>query len=134
MSFVENKTIKEIGLEHETNQKRLDSWKEVALHLGRDVRTVQRWEKHEGLPIHRHFHNKAGSIYAYKHEVDDWKASRSQSSCLSEGIVYLAPAFLDDNQRLFLCMFLKSILIQLASPSRSDNNELRTNFVRSTRK
>ena len=32
---------------------RLDSWKEVAVHLGRSTRTVQRWEKEEGLPVHR---------------------------------------------------------------------------------
>jgi hypothetical protein len=30
---------------------RLDSWKEIAAHLKRDVRTVQRWEKEHGLPV-----------------------------------------------------------------------------------
>jgi hypothetical protein len=30
----------------------LGSWKEIAAYLGRDVRTVQRWEKKEGLPVH----------------------------------------------------------------------------------
>ncbi len=29
--------------------KRFNSWKEIAAHLQRDVRTVQRWEKNEGL-------------------------------------------------------------------------------------
>ena len=33
---------------------RLDSWKEIAGYLGREVRTVQGWEKNEGLPVHRH--------------------------------------------------------------------------------
>ena len=32
---------------------RLDSWKEIAAFLGRTVRTVQRWEKTQGLPLHR---------------------------------------------------------------------------------
>jgi hypothetical protein len=32
---------------------RLDSWKEIASYLGRGVRTVQRWECEEGLPVHR---------------------------------------------------------------------------------
>lgn len=33
---------------------RLDSWQEIAIFLQRDVRTVQRWEKHAGLPVYRH--------------------------------------------------------------------------------
>ena len=37
----------------EARGRRLDSWKEIAAYLGRDVRTVQRWERREGLPIHR---------------------------------------------------------------------------------
>jgi serine/threonine protein kinase/Tol biopolymer transport system component len=55
---------------------RLDSWKEVAAYLGRGVRTVQRWERDEGLPVHRLAHEKRGSIYAYSDEVDAWWRSR----------------------------------------------------------
>ncbi len=51
---------------------RLDSWKEIAAHLKRDVSTVQRWEKKEGLPVHRLLHDKLGSVYAYKSELDGW--------------------------------------------------------------
>ena len=51
---------------------RLDSWKEIAAHLGRDVRTVQRWAKNEALPIHRKLHKKLSSIYAFKRELDQW--------------------------------------------------------------
>jgi len=56
--------------------ERLDSWKEVAAHLKRDVRTVQRWEKREGLPVFRHIHGKLGSVYAYKPEIDAWWNNR----------------------------------------------------------
>ncbi len=52
--------------------ERLDGWKEIAVYLERDPRTVQRWEKKEGLPVHRHLHDKAGTVYAYKHEIDEW--------------------------------------------------------------
>ena len=51
---------------------RLDSWKTIAAHLKREVRTVQRWEKHEGLPIHRKRHDQLSSIYAFKSELDEW--------------------------------------------------------------
>ena len=51
---------------------RLDSWKEIAAHLKRDVSTVQRWEKREGLPVRRHLHDKLGSVYASRKELDAW--------------------------------------------------------------
>jgi TolB-like protein/tetratricopeptide (TPR) repeat protein len=52
--------------------ERLDSWKEIAVYLKRDVRTVHRWEHAEGLPVHRHPHQRRGSVYAFKAELDHW--------------------------------------------------------------
>jgi eukaryotic-like serine/threonine-protein kinase len=54
----------------------LDSWKQIAAYLERDVRTVQRWEKKEGLPVHRQIHEKLGTVYAYKSEIDAWWRER----------------------------------------------------------
>lgn len=59
---------------------RLDSWKEIATHLKRTVRTVQRWERTEALPVHRHLHRRASSVYAWKSEVDQWWRGRSVAS------------------------------------------------------
>lgn len=56
---------------------RLTSWKEIAAYLGREVRTVQRWEKRERLPVHRHQHERGGTVYAFRGELDAWLASRS---------------------------------------------------------
>ena len=56
--------------------KKLASWKEIATHLGREVRTVQRWETTEDLPIHRHEHQKKSTVYAYAGELDDWFKKR----------------------------------------------------------
>ncbi len=58
-------------------QDRLDSWKEIAAYLKRDVTTVQRWEKREGMPIHRHLHDRMGSVYASRAELDAWTRSRN---------------------------------------------------------
>src|SRR5436309_10124228 len=58
---------------------RLDSWKEIAVYLDREVRTVQRWEKREGLPVHRHFHVKARTVYAFNREIDVWLTGRGQA-------------------------------------------------------
>jgi TolB-like protein len=56
---------------------RIDSWKEIAAYLRRSVPTVQRWEKKEALPVRRHAHEKLGSVFAYKSELDDWWRERS---------------------------------------------------------
>jgi Tol biopolymer transport system component len=55
---------------------RLDSWKKIAGHFNRDVTTVQRWERREGMPVHRHVHDKQGSVYAFRSELDAWWQSR----------------------------------------------------------
>jgi Tol biopolymer transport system component len=55
---------------------RLDSWKKIATHFNRDVSTVQRWERRESMPVHRHVHDKQGSVYAFRSELDAWWESR----------------------------------------------------------
>jgi tetratricopeptide (TPR) repeat protein len=55
---------------------RLDSWKDIAGYLQRDVSTVQRWEKREAMPVHRHVHDKLGSVYAFRSELDVWRGRR----------------------------------------------------------
>jgi TolB-like protein/Flp pilus assembly protein TadD len=57
-------------------EDRLDSWKEIAAYLSRDVTTVQRWEKREGMPVHRHQHDRMGSVYAFGSELGAWVQSR----------------------------------------------------------
>jgi len=58
------------------SEKRLDSWKEIAAYLNRDVTTVQRWEKREGMPVHRHLHDTRGSVYALPSELHAWAERR----------------------------------------------------------
>src|SRR5437867_2502637 len=58
-------------------EDRLDSWKEIAAYLKRDVTTVQRWEKRERMPVRRHVHDKLGSVYALRSELDAWAQSRN---------------------------------------------------------
>ena len=57
-------------------EKPLESWKEIAGYLKRDVRTVVRWEKDEHLPVRRHRHLSRSSVYAYPSELEAWKAAR----------------------------------------------------------
>lgn len=54
----------------------LDSWKEIAAYLNRTVRTAQRWEINEQLPVRRHLHDRQGTVYAYASELDAWWKQR----------------------------------------------------------
>ena len=54
----------------------LDSWKDIAAYLKRDISTVQRWERREDMPVHRHVHDVRGSVYAFRSELDVWLESR----------------------------------------------------------
>jgi adenylate cyclase len=62
----------------DASSERLQSWKELAAYLKRGARTVQRWEREEGLPVRRLQHGKLGSIYGYKSELDAWWAARGE--------------------------------------------------------
>src|SRR3954470_13862731 len=66
-------------MDNKKDTARLDSWKEIAAYLRRGSRTVQRWEREEGLPVHRLQHGKLGSVYAYPAELDAWFSSRGAS-------------------------------------------------------
>ena len=59
-------------------RKRLDSWKEIAAFFGRDERTVNRWEKDLGLPVHRMPGRAKGPVYAYTDELAAWMATPRQ--------------------------------------------------------
>ena len=62
----------------DSSRVRLDSWKTIAGHLGRSVRTVQRWELEEKLPVHRLQLQQRGAVFAHRDELDEWWQSRSQ--------------------------------------------------------
>ncbi len=64
-------------------EDRLDCWKEIAAYLKRGVRTVQRWERLSGLPVHRLELDRQGSVFAYKSELNTWWESRCQTAVTS---------------------------------------------------
>lgn len=57
--------------------RRLDSWKEIAEYLGRDVRTALRWAKTQDLPVRRVAGGKVRSVFALTSELDAWMAGRT---------------------------------------------------------
>jgi Tol biopolymer transport system component len=72
-------------------EDRLDSWKEIAAYLRRDVTTVQRWERRENMPVHRHVHDKLGSVYAFRSDLDAWMRRRVGQQSSEAGSLDSAP-------------------------------------------
>lgn len=64
---------------------RLDSWKEIAAYFKRDVRTIQRWEATEGMPVHRHPHLQRNSVFAYPGELDRWWLNHQSGGTEAKG-------------------------------------------------
>ena len=55
----------------------LSSWKDIARYLGKGVRTVQRWERHLGLPVRRPIGaEQKSAVLLYRGDVDAWLATR----------------------------------------------------------
>jgi len=67
--------------------RRLNSWKEIAAYLNCGVRTAQRWERTEGLPVLRHRHRTLASVYALTSEIDRWREERSRQPFVPAHIV-----------------------------------------------
>ena len=64
-----------MGAPERIPDRRLDSWKAIAAFLGRDERTVRRWEKENALPIHRVPGGSKGRVFAYETELAEWLAT-----------------------------------------------------------
>jgi Tol biopolymer transport system component len=74
-----------------TPDKCLRSWKEIAAYLECSVATAQRWEKSEGLPVHRHMHGTAGSVYAYVSDIENWRKQRTVAAGVATGAAERSP-------------------------------------------
>ena len=59
---------------------RLDGWKEISAHIGRGIRTAQRWERDLGMPVHRLSTGAGEAVYARRPELDAWIVRQSRSS------------------------------------------------------
>ena len=63
----------------QVNNTRLNSWKEIANYLERDLSTVMRWEKEKDLPVHRVPGGKRQTVFAYTTEIDSWLSGNGEN-------------------------------------------------------
>jgi TolB-like protein/tetratricopeptide (TPR) repeat protein len=94
--------------------RRLESWKEIAVYLGRDVTTVRRWERREGLPVSRILHSKIGSVYAYTTELDAWRDSRAPAAATDVADAHAVPEIAAQRIRVARRWFVASGVAILA--------------------
>lgn len=71
---------------------RLNGWKEIAAHLGKSVRTVQRWEHTLGLPVRRISTSGGEIIFALRSELDQWQLDTPEPETTQEDGVALPTA------------------------------------------
>jgi len=64
----------------------LRGWKEIAAHLDASVRSVRRWEKHRGLPVHR-VPSSSGrdTVFAHREQLDVWLGSAGRVGFAGDG-------------------------------------------------
>jgi len=53
----------------------LESWKEIAAFIGRDLRTAHRWERERGMPVRRVPGGRGSRVSASKAEITEWLRS-----------------------------------------------------------
>ena len=87
----------------------LNSWKEVAQYVGRSERTIQRWEREFGFPVHRPAGKLRSSVIAVAAEIDEWirksPALRSQlQNCPADTPIEAPLASRSTSTPLVLCI------------------------------
>jgi tetratricopeptide (TPR) repeat protein len=101
----------------------LDSWKAIAVYLKRDIRTCQRYERKYKLPIHRLDDSPRARVYAYKDDIDAWRAKEDPPN---EPLIDRIFTYIRTNKRLFAILLLSIAAIVTAKifiPSKDDAPE-----------
>jgi hypothetical protein len=60
-------------------REELITWKEIANHLGVNVRTAQRWERERGLPVRR-LPGRSGRLVVARAALDVWQRTAQTTS------------------------------------------------------
>jgi hypothetical protein len=74
--------MRTVTLSDGTTRTRLETWGEIALHLGVEVRTAQRWERRMGIPIRRLDGGQA--VFAFVDELDAWLDKKQLPPLMSQ--------------------------------------------------
>ena len=84
--------VKPVNRGATSSETPLQSWKEIAAYLERTERTARRWEKISGLPVRRHHDGPRSTVYAYRSELDAWRAAHRPKSSQTQLWRWSVPA------------------------------------------
>jgi hypothetical protein len=74
------------GMDAGKTERRLESWKEIASFFERDEKTVRRWEKDLGLPVHRLPGLSKGRVYAFAEELSAWSKRPQEAETAADSL------------------------------------------------
>jgi hypothetical protein len=103
----------------------LNSWKQISAYLNRGVRTVQRWERALGLPVHRIRCGNRAPVFAFDHELDGWLRKSAEMGAINSGGPTRMPrAGLDPRQQSLIRFAgeLRARLLELEREVRAEAN------------
>ena len=80
------------------SKKILNTWKEIAQYVGRSPRTIQRWERELGFPIHRPRGRMRSAVIAVTAEVDRW-VERTPGIAASARLAHLTAEHKPENPK-----------------------------------
>lgn len=63
--------------ENNSEEKKLEGWRQIASYLDLDVRSAQRKEKMAGLPVHREDDTPKARVYTFSSELDQWRSEKT---------------------------------------------------------
>ncbi|HEV2697798.1 MAG TPA: hypothetical protein VGU90_07385 [Terriglobales bacterium] len=108
------------GTPNSCNTDLLNSWKDICAYLSRGVRTVQRWEETQQLPVYRIGIGSRAPVFAFKHELDAWLLNKASKGLAHSDSVRVSHEHFNSRQRR---------LIQLVQQFRQSALELEQAIV-----
>lgn len=117
--------MKEHNREKSIRPQVLSGWKEIAVYLGKGVRTVQRYERELGLPVRRPAGRPRAAVVATKQELDAWVTASPIREAFRLSSTFAPSQYLASTQEM------RSGLGQMVK-LRNDMHELHAELRRST--
>jgi hypothetical protein len=102
----------------------LNSWKEISAYLNRGVRTVQRWERALGLPVHRIRSGNRAPVFAFGNELEQWLRDKAAMGGMNAGVPTRTPGAALNARQESLLRFtgeLRLRLLELERDVRAQN-------------
>lgn len=103
----------------------LNGWREIANHLGRGLRTVQRWES-LGLPVRRPNRKDHSAVCAFSEELDTWLRTIPGSGRADDTRASTGKGRRDFPARILLVDDDEALLVTTAAVLAQEGYEVRT--------